>query len=333
MGIEFLVCLFLATVLTGTRPITDMIQNLRGVEPAHLAKARLRAEREKERAASARAQAESRRVRPGEDKPTFGDVCRVYWGDAMADAIALHERRREQKRRRLAGEPPVEGEKSGLLRQIKDLLLRPVGEADPEPAQASTPLPDTAQPAGPQTDAPNRWNCPGCGLVLISDDTADVGTTCAACRTNPEPGRQPDGRPPNTEQGEDMPPENTAQAGGTATGDAHDLESAIHQCDLLEDDLTSIDTSLDVIDEAIDSAGTATELIEAFLTSKNVDTTTVGGMSAARDMLSAEHIKTLIDAIAAAKQGVKDTREALEAMKDGADEALQGADGSIVNGR
>lgn len=130
-----------------------------------------------------------------------------------------------------------------------------------------------------------------------------------------------------------MPPENTAQAGGTATGDAHDLESAIHQCDLLEDDLTSIDTSLDVIDEAIDSAGTATELIEAFLTSKNVDTTTVGGMSAARDMLSAEHIKTLIDAIAAAKQGVKDTREALEAMKDGADEALQGADGSIVNGR
>lgn len=120
---------------------------------------------------------------------------------------------------------------------------------------------------------------------------------------------------------------------GTATGDAHDLESAIQQCDLLGDDLTRIDTSLDVIDEAIGSAGAATELIEAFLRSKSVDDTTVGGMSSAREMLSPDRIKALIDAVSAAKAGVQSTKELLEAMNDGATAALNGADGSIVNGR
>lgn len=127
-------------------------------------------------------------------------------------------------------------------------------------------------------------------------------------------------------------PENTP-TGGTATGDAHDLESASQQADLLDDDLTRIDTALDVIDEAIASAGGATELLEAFLHSKNVDDTTVGGMSVARDMLSPTHIKALIDAIAAAKQGVRNTKEAIDVMNDQATEALKGADGSIVNGR
>jgi prefoldin subunit 5 len=125
----------------------------------------------------------------------------------------------------------------------------------------------------------------------------------------------------------------TTSSTGSATGDAHDLESASQQCDLLADDLTAIDTALDLIDEKIGSAGNATELIEAFLKSKNMPDTAVGGMSAARDMLSAGRIKALIDAIAAAKQGVRDSKEAIDGMNDQATEALQGADGSVVNGR
>jgi hypothetical protein len=124
----------------------------------------------------------------------------------------------------------------------------------------------------------------------------------------------------------------TSPSTGTATGDAHDLESAIQQCDLIGDDLTRIDTSLDVVDEAIGSAGNATELVEAFLRSKNVDDATVGGMSSAREMLSPDRIKSLIDAVSAAKAGVQNTRELLQTMNDGA-AALNGADGSIVNGR
>jgi hypothetical protein len=96
--VEIIVCMLLATLLTGTRPITDMIQALRGVEPPHLAKARLRAERQASREAAARAERESRKVRPGEDKPTIGDVARVYWRSALEDVIDAHDRRRAEKK-------------------------------------------------------------------------------------------------------------------------------------------------------------------------------------------------------------------------------------------
>lgn len=134
------------------------------------------------------------------------------------------------------------------------------------------------------------------------------------------------GMPPNGD------PTSGSTGGASATGDAHDVESALHQCDLLDDDLTRIDTSLDVIDEAIASAGNAAELIEAFLASKNVDDAAVGGMSVARDMLSPTHIKALIDAIATAKNGVAQTREELLRLQD-VEQQLHGADGSVLNGR
>lgn len=118
----------------------------------------------------------------------------------------------------------------------------------------------------------------------------------------------------------------------TATGDAHDVESARHECNLLDDDLTRIDTSLDVIDEAITNAGAAAELIEAFLRSKNVDDCAVGGMATAREMLSPERIKALIDAVAAAKAGVKAAQEELDRLQD-LEQQLAGADGSVLNGR
>lgn len=120
--------------------------------------------------------------------------------------------------------------------------------------------------------------------------------------------------------------------GAEATGDAHDVESAIAQCDALSNDLTAIDTALDLIDERRDSAGRAAELIHAFLASKNVEDAAVGGMAQAMDMLSPTHIKALIDAIAAAKAGVQSAREVLAGLQE-AEQMLNGADGSVLNGR
>lgn len=120
--------------------------------------------------------------------------------------------------------------------------------------------------------------------------------------------------------------------GGGATGDAHDVESARNQCDLLEDDLTAINTALDVLDEKIDSAGSASELIEAFLRSKNAADSVVGGMTVVRDMLSPTHVKALMDAVSGAVQGVRATRDGLGTLEEAA-ELLEGADGSILNGR
>lgn len=118
----------------------------------------------------------------------------------------------------------------------------------------------------------------------------------------------------------------------SATGDAHDVESALHECGLLSDDLTRVDTALDVIDEAITNAANAAEKIEAFLASKNVDNAAVGGMSTARDLLSPTHIKALIDAINTAKAGVAAAEDELRRLQDLGSQ-LNGADGSVLNGR
>ncbi len=125
---------------------------------------------------------------------------------------------------------------------------------------------------------------------------------------------------------------NTTAGAGEATGDAHDVESALAQCDALDNDLTAINTALDLIDERISSAGSAAELIQAFLASKNVDDAAVGGMAQAVDMLSPTHIKALMDAIDAARRGVQDARDELSRLQDVGSQ-LNGADGSVLNGR
>ncbi|AEV86846.1 hypothetical protein ACWT_5828 [Actinoplanes sp. SE50] len=125
----------------------------------------------------------------------------------------------------------------------------------------------------------------------------------------------------------------TPATSGSATGDAHDLESASNECDLLDGDLTAVDTALDLIDERITSAGAAAERLKGFLDSKSMPDSITAGMATALEMLSPEHIKALIDAIAAAKTGVRASKEAIDTMNEQATEALQGADGSAVNGR
>jgi hypothetical protein len=133
---------------------------------------------------------------------------------------------------------------------------------------------------------------------------------------------------PKPPSGENMTDTATAP---TATGDVHDVESALHECELLTDDLGRIDAALDSIDEAITNAAEAAERIEAFLASKNVDNSAVGGMASARDHLSPDRIKELMDAVDAAKQGVKDAVTELQRLQE-LEQQLAGADGSVLTG-
>lgn len=164
------------------------------------------------------------------------------------------------------------------------------------------------------------WHCDTCGADV--DGYESSSEAVEGSRTHPCKPKNAEGETTMTE---------TSQA-GTATGDAHNVETAIAECNALDDDLTAINTALDVIDERIDAAGTAAEGIEAFLASKNVDDTAVGGMSVARDMLSPTHIKALMDAVAAAKQGVRNAIEELIRLQE-LESQLNGADGSVLNGR
>lgn len=117
-----------------------------------------------------------------------------------------------------------------------------------------------------------------------------------------------------------------------ATGDVHDVESCDQQLNEVDGDLDTINGALDTIDSAVGDVRSAVERIEAFLRDKNADDTTVGGMAAVLDALGADVIKTLIDAIAAAKAGVAATRDGLAPLRE-AKELVGATDGSIVNGR
>jgi hypothetical protein len=391
---EFIACMLLASLLTGARPISDLLHLLKGEEPPHVKRARIRADRERERLAVKQARLENRRVRPGEDKPTWRDVARVYWGDAMADAIASHDRRRAEKQaqreeNRQAGveNRPARNVRPSLkerLKRLAALLTRPVGEESDGPSAAAEGVdvakaveetlntqaapviacddcgatlidsqgghihPPASQcgKAWNNADAPSEeppaarrrytgkgfaWRCGVCLFLRDGYDTLDAADTARDEHYEqehdpPRPAPIPDAGEP---EGEDMTETATAP---TATGDAHDVESALHESTLLGDDLDRIDTALDTIDEAITSAAQAAERIEAFLASKSVDDSAVGGMGAARDHLSPERIKELMDAVAAAKQGVKDAVAELERLQE-LEQQLAGADGSVLNGR
>jgi hypothetical protein len=221
-----------------------------------------------------------------------------------------------------------------LGRRLRERWLRRGNKPAPAPAPEPDPSPpDEEQPGEEAEPAGTRRSAAGAGWAAFKSDLAEElrikqERWRAAGPDDPGERSHPQNQSTTTE-GDDM--NTTTDASSTATGDAHDVESALQQCDLLDDDLTRIDTSLDVIDEAIASAGSAAELIEAFLASKNVGDA-VTGMSVARDMLSPTHIKALIDAIAAAKSGVAQAREELLRLQD-VEQQLNGADGSVLNGR
>jgi len=118
---ELLVCFLLAMIITGGRSASDIIHGVKGTEPPHLVKARLRAQQQ---ATSAGTPAVLN-GRPA--KPRLRDVAAVFWGDAMEDAIRHRDRVRAERE---AGTRPPPGRR---WRRLWQLLFHPVGDPKPEP--------------------------------------------------------------------------------------------------------------------------------------------------------------------------------------------------------
>jgi hypothetical protein len=171
--VEFLICMLLASILTGGRVASDIVHAVKGTTPPHVEKAHIKA-------AAAKKPTRTGRSEYAADKPGLKDVFAVHWGDAMTDAINLHNTRRQEKqekRQAKAAGTPVP-DRPSLPERIKDLLLQPAGTSRPPttpPAAPGVPAPP------PGDDHETRWNCPGCGLLLHSHNPDRVGEPCAGC--------------------------------------------------------------------------------------------------------------------------------------------------------
>jgi hypothetical protein len=228
-------------------------------------------------------------------RPGAAGYFRELWDDAWDDAAERHRARRAAKK---AGVAPPERHRKPWWRYLFD----PIGKADEpaKPTPPATPPPVAATEPEPTPPAPEPAK-------------------------PPPPPAEPPAYAPSTEGDDPMPDT-------SATGDVHDVETCDHELDALTDDLTAIDTALDVIDEKVREARTSAELIQAFLAGKNVDGNVLAGLATALDMLGPDAIKTLIDGIAAAKAGVAETKDAMGPLRE-ANELVGAADGSVLNGR
>lgn len=233
---EILVCLLLAAILGGGRIGADIVHAVKGTTPPHLEKARLKAQQQKK--------TPRERSPYAEGKPRIKDVAAVYWGDAMADAIKAHNRRRAEKaaqraeneRAVAAGEEPTRVRPS-----LKDrakrwwrLLIDPVGEKPESPATGSTQPSDDEERPGPASDGRHRR--PSDGPVVEPDAGATPSTATEGDKmpitTEDAAQRAKDTRA----TGETAARATTEGGGGVApTGEAVNYETALAELDRIEE--------------------------------------------------------------------------------------------------
>jgi hypothetical protein len=169
---EFIVCMILASIFTGGRLGVDMFHAAKGTTPPHVEKARLKAEQQRERDAAKLARLKAKnQPRPADGKPGLKDVAAVYWGDAMADAIEAHNRRRDEKLRQRAENETAKAENrvpeqvrptwKQRAARVADLV---VNGPRPQPAAPAEPAP----PATPASDGP-RVACDVCGATITGE--------------------------------------------------------------------------------------------------------------------------------------------------------------------
>ena len=188
---EFIVCIILASILTGGRIGVDLFSAAKGNPAPHVEKARIRAEQQRERLAAKTARLEAKnQPRPADGKPQLRDVVAVYWGDAMADAIDAHNRRRAEKqaqrvenaRATAANQTPAAVRPSVKDRIVRlgRLLWEPVGETAPpghtyseEPASTSRPAPDHEPEVPPVASQPSTPVAP-VDTISEGEPMADV---------------------------------------------------------------------------------------------------------------------------------------------------------------
>lgn len=265
---EIILCMLLAALFTGGRVVSDAIHAAKGTTPAHLEKARLKAEQKKPQRS---------RSTYADGKPRLKDVAAVYWGDAMSSAIDAHNRRRAEKaaqrreneRAAAAGEQPERVRPSLKARAIRwwRLLIDPVGEKPP----ASTPQPADDDWLTPDPDEPHtgggvvheghsftaqlsrspdgaRWswacrNCPGRGFDYPTEGAATEAAKTHDCRPRPvdrdtlgaEPLPKPQNQPASTEGDNVTTTPGTGTPTAAPTGEAVNYETTLAELDKIEE--------------------------------------------------------------------------------------------------
>lgn len=96
---------------------------------------------------------------------------------------------------------------------------------------------------------------------------------------------------------------------GTATGEAVNYEQALHQIDLMQDDLRDIGTHLEGVDSEVNDLSAAASTFGQHLAALDLDADTLTPVSLVTDALRPDELKDLFDKIDAA-------RVALDAARD-----------------
>lgn len=217
---EFIICMLLASVITGGRFGVDAIHALKGTTPAHLEKARLKAQRQ--------AKAPKGRSSYANGKPRLRDVAAVYWGDAMADAISAHNRRRQEK---------ANGTRVPLKERIKRfgrLLWEPVGEKSAQRPDAQPRPGDTGQQEPPGAADPTNVDNPqpeGVSVALGDERTREPNNAPDPTGVAPRPADRPVTNPYQPLNGNGATSPTT---GGAPTGEAVNYETAMAELDQIE---------------------------------------------------------------------------------------------------
>lgn len=358
MGLELLIGCFVVSgmLMTVPRAIADVIETVKAANAGQWDvidrdrdRRAARTERWGKTWSAMRAKRHRQAGGTGQFKPGarayLGDVYTGWWSDRIANRQAKRAARGPVTW--TAGRKPwherVDDAVFAAGRKVRDAWQgghpKPPADHTTTP-NGETPVSDSETRPGPPLrpggsagyfppERPNKSAAPRSGSRKVrtpsswtpyDDDPIQVGIADAAHAEYQ--------RKASPTQGDTMTQPSTTSG---ATGDVYNVETAIAECNALDDDLTTINTALDVIDERIDAAGTAAEGIEEFLAQKHVDEA-FGGMRVARDMLSPTHIKALMDAIAVAKQGVRNALAELVRLQE-LESQLNGADGSVLNGR
>lgn len=329
---EFIVCMLLASILTGGRLASDMVHSIKGVTPPHVEKARLKVEK-------SRIKAESRptpkaRSAYAAGKPRFGDVTAVYWGDAMADAINLHNKRRQQK---------ADGTRVPLKARIKrfgQLLWQPVGEKTADPA--ATEPNDTTEGKPQMSDAAHDLTTPD-GRADYMQGLADrhaeddpeysVALKQAADR---ERGRAfALGADPNQQPGIPIRPDMAQTAG--PTGEAVNYETTVVELEALIERLRAHVDSTVAAESAVQQAkaavnnsqvsynpaAAAAASISEHLPALNVDAETVGHTGTVANAMPPNDVNVMFDQLEAMEVKVAEQRANAEAALGSAEAALK----------
>jgi hypothetical protein len=238
--LEFLLCFALAAFLTGGRSLGDIIHAAKGTTPPRIEKARLKA---------AARPAGSREPGP------FREYMSAVWADAWVDAKAHHERVTAEKR---AGNRRTAGQRA---RRLWRLLVDPVGEPKPAPAQPETPQveepppdPWTFSTPAVDPDDPARRSDP---LRLDGREEPPAAETATDRDPEPETSAEED-RPPAVAA--DHPNSNGGTPMTPATGEVQTYE--LHKAEIAAQ-RPAWQTQLDLATAAAEAARSAKAALSA----------------------------------------------------------------------